>query len=61
MLGEGGTPLERLQAAVREFQAREDRQLDNTELRRLIDALECEFSMNARSSHRSGEHYSAAG
>ena len=56
MLGEGGTPLSKLKAAIREFQAREDRPVDNAELRQLIDALECEFSMNARNSQRSGEH-----
>jgi hypothetical protein len=56
MLGEGGTPLEKLEAALREFQAREDRQVDNTRLRAVIDGLEGEFSANARSSLKNGEH-----
>ena len=56
MLGEGGTPLSKLQAAVREFQAREERQVDNKELRIVIDALEGEFCANARNSQQSGEH-----
>src|SRR3979490_1799387 len=56
MLGEGGTALSRLQAAVREFQAREDLPVDNQQLRAVIDALEGEFSSNARRSQRSGEH-----
>ena len=57
MLGEGGTPLSKLQAAVREFAAREDRSpVDNRGLRAVIDALEGEFATNARSSQKSGEH-----
>ncbi len=56
MLGEGGTPLEKLETAVREFQAREDRQVDNARLRLLIDGLEGEFSANARNSQKNGEH-----
>ena len=56
MLGEGGTPLEKLEAALREFQAREDRQVDNARLRAVIDGLEGEFSVNARNSQKSGEH-----
>src|SRR3979411_2253739 len=56
MLGEGGTPLSKLQAAVREFQAREVRQVDNKELRVVIDTLEGEFCANARNSQKSGEH-----
>src|SRR3982075_1978367 len=56
MLGEGGTALSRLQAAVREFQAREELPVDNQELRAVIDALEGEFSANARRSQRNGEH-----
>jgi hypothetical protein len=55
MLGEGGTPLFKLQAAVRELQAFDER-LDNKELRVVIDALEGVFSANARRSQRSGEH-----
>jgi hypothetical protein len=56
MLGEGGTPLSRLQAAVREFQAREERRVDPRELRVVIDALEGEFSTNARDCQKVGEH-----
>src|SRR5258706_5570477 len=56
MLGEGGTPLAKLLAAVREFQAREELDVDNKELRVVIDALEGEFSANARRSQRKGEY-----
>jgi hypothetical protein len=56
MLGEGGTPLERLMAAIREFQAREERQVDNKDLRVAIDVLEGEFATNARNSQKNGEH-----
>ena len=56
MLGEGGTPLSKLQAAVRDFVAREELEVDNKELRMAIDALEGEFSKNARRSQQSGEH-----
>jgi hypothetical protein len=56
MLGVGGTPLSHLQAAVREFQAREDRRLDLKGLRAVIDALEGEFAVEARSCQESGTH-----
>jgi Domain of unknown function (DUF222) len=56
MLGEGGTPLSELTAAVREFQAREDRRVDLQGLRAVIDALECEFAVEARSCQESGTH-----
>src|SRR3977135_3849045 len=56
MLGEGGTALSRLQVAVREFQARDELPVDNQQLRAVIDALEGEFSANARRSQRNGEH-----
>src|SRR3981081_4744043 len=56
MLGEGGTPLEKLEAAYHEFLAREDRQIDNKRLRVVIDGLEGEFASNARDSQKSGEH-----
>src|SRR5258706_6213709 len=56
MLGEGGTPLDKLRAAVREFQAREERRVDPKELRVVLDALEGEFSSNARECQRAGEH-----
>jgi hypothetical protein len=56
MLGEGGTPLSRLQAAVREFQAREERRVDVKGLRQVIDALEGEFCTEARESQKAGDH-----
>src|SRR6267378_1372973 len=56
MLGEGGTPLSKLMAAIREFQAREDRRVDLKELRSGIDALESDFCSCARDSRRSGAH-----
>ena len=56
MLGEGGTPLSHLQAAIREFQAREDRRVDLKGLRAAIDALECEFAVEARTCQESGTH-----
>src|SRR5229473_2096788 len=55
MLGEGGTPLSKLEAAVREFQAREER-VDLKGFRAVIDALEGEFSVEAREAKRSGDH-----
>jgi hypothetical protein len=55
MLGEGGTPLDKLRAAVRELQASEER-VDPKELRVVIDALEGVFSSNARRSQLAGEH-----
>jgi hypothetical protein len=55
MSGEGGTPLGKLQAAVRELHASEER-VDNKELRVVIDALEGVFSVNARRSQQAGEH-----
>jgi hypothetical protein len=56
MSGVGGAALSKLQAALREFQAREDRQVDNKGLRAVMDALEGEFCANARSSQQNGEH-----
>src|SRR6202165_705996 len=56
MLGEGGTPLSHLEAAVREFQAREDRRVDPKGLRAVIDALEGEFAVEARSCQETGTH-----
>ncbi len=56
MLGEGGTPLSTLQAAVRGFQAREERRVDLKGLRVVIDALECEFAAEARDAKKSGDH-----
>src|ERR1700694_5543633 len=56
MSGEGGTALSKLQAAVREFQAREDRQVDLGEYRDVIDVLEGDFSSTAREAQKTGEH-----
>ncbi len=56
MLGEGGTPLSRLLAAIREFQARDDRRVDLKGLRAGIDALEAEFAGEALEVKRSGDH-----
>ncbi len=56
MVGEGGTALSRLEAAVREFQAREDRRVDVKGLRAVIDALEGEFAAEAKEVQRSGDH-----
>ena len=55
MLGEGGTPLSRLRAAVRELQAW-DEPVDLKELRVDIDSLEGVFCANARKSQIAGEH-----
>src|SRR2546425_6562796 len=55
MLGEGGTPLSRLLAAARDFQAREDRRVDLKGLRAVIDLLEGEFAGEACAMKRSGE------
>jgi hypothetical protein len=59
MSGEGGTPPAKLLAAIREFQSREERRVDPRELRVGIDALEGEFSANARECARAGEHHVA--
>src|ERR1700682_3282778 len=56
MSGEGGTALSKLQAAVREFVAREDRQVDLAGYRDVIDGLEGDFSSTAREAQRAGEH-----
>ena len=56
MLAEGGTPLSKLMAAIRKFQACEDRPIDNKGLRVAIDALEGEFCSDARRSQQNGEH-----
>jgi Domain of unknown function (DUF222) len=42
--------------AVREFQAREDRRVDLKGLRAVIDGLELEFAVEARSCQESGTH-----
>src|SRR3989442_1644845 len=56
MVGEGGTPLSKLQAAVREFQVRDDRRVDPKGLRAVIDALEGEFATEVRDAQKSGDH-----
>jgi hypothetical protein len=58
MLGEGGTPLDKVLAAIREYQARE---LDASEddlprLRAGMDGLESEFSAMARRTKQRGDH-----
>src|SRR5258708_8701399 len=55
MLGEGGTPLDKLRAAVCELRTW-DEPVDNKELRVVIDSLEGLFSTNARRSQLAGEH-----
>ena len=55
MQGEGGTPVSKLEGAVREFQSREER-VDLKSFRAVIDALEGEFSIEAREVQRSGDH-----
>jgi Domain of unknown function (DUF222) len=55
MLGEGGTPLSRLRAVVRELQTW-DEPVDLKELRVDIDLLEGVFSASARRSQIAGEH-----
>jgi hypothetical protein len=58
MLGEGGTPFEKLRAAIREYQAREVDPSDDDlpGLRAEIDGLESEFSAMARRAQRRGDH-----
>jgi hypothetical protein len=56
MVGEGGTPLSKLLAAIREFQARDERRVDAKGLRAGIDALEMEFAGEVREIQGSGDH-----
>ena len=56
MLGVGGKDLSKLGSAVREFQAREERSVDLKALRAVIDALEAEFSAEARRVQLRKEH-----
>src|ERR1700704_959198 len=56
MLGEGGTPLSELQAAIDAFLQRAERKVDLRAFRVAIDSLEGEFSVVARESQKSGEH-----
>ncbi|MEO8744402.1 MAG: hypothetical protein ABI455_03865, partial [Candidatus Dormiibacterota bacterium] len=55
-MGEGGTPLQRLEEAVREFQARDERRVDAKGLRSAIDALEGEFAGEVSATQQSGDH-----
>src|SRR3977135_4505443 len=59
MLGEGGTPLSKLEAAVREFEAREPDPLEDdlSRVRVLIDALELQFSAMAKRAKQRGDHF----
>jgi hypothetical protein len=54
--GVGGTPLEKLRAAVREFLAREERRVDLKEYPAVIDGLDGDFSATAREAQRAGDH-----
>src|SRR5712671_4246716 len=58
MQGEGGTPLSKLEAAIREFQAREldSGDDDPKRLRAAIDALELEFSSMVKRAQQRGDH-----
>ena len=56
MLGEGGIALAKLKAAIREFQAAEDRDLDLKGLRAAIDSLEGTFSADTRRCQQAGVH-----
>src|ERR1700694_3720484 len=56
MSGEGGTPLAKLQAAIREFVARDERQVDLKDYRAAIVCLDGDFSASAREAQKAGEH-----
>ena len=58
MLGEGGSPLDKLLGAIREFQARELDPLEDdlVRLRAGMDGLESEFSAMARRGQQRGDH-----
>src|SRR3982074_336545 len=56
MLGEGGTALSKLQTAIREFLARDERDVDLKEYRAVIDSLDGDFSSVARDKQRAGAH-----
>src|SRR5260370_28956799 len=58
MLGEGGTPLEKVLTSIREYQAR-DLDPENDDLKSLragMDGLESEFSAMARRARQRGDH-----
>jgi len=56
MLGEGGTALSKLRAAVREFQDSEDREIDLKGLRQVMDSLEGTFSSDTCRAQVTGTH-----
>jgi hypothetical protein len=58
MLGVGGTPLSKLEASIREFQAREHDPGDDDpkRMRSLMDALELEFCAMVRRVQKRGGH-----
>ena len=56
MLGEGGTALSKLNAAIREFQADDERDLDPKGLRQSIDSLEGTFAADTRRCQETGAY-----
>src|SRR6202022_4581420 len=56
MLGEGGTPLSELEAAVRSFLQRGERGVDPKRYRAVIDSLDGDFASVARDIEKSGAH-----
>src|SRR5216683_3846652 len=56
MLGEGGTPLSDLLAAIHQFLERDERAVDLKDYRVAIDSLEGDFSITAREAKKAGEH-----
>src|SRR5260370_34816714 len=57
MVGEGGTPLSELEAAVRKFFAREEHGgIALKRYRAIIDALDGDFASEARKAQKSGDH-----
>src|ERR1700730_14279254 len=58
MLGEGGSPLDKLLGAIREYQARELDPLEDdlARLRAGMDGLESEFAAMARRGQQRGDH-----
>src|SRR5712691_5657969 len=58
MLGEGGTPLSELEAAIRKFHACDPQQKDEDpkRMRSVIDALELEFSSMVKRAQQRGDH-----
>src|SRR5260370_42505842 len=57
MQGEGGTSLSKLEAAIREVLAREERRgIDLKRYRGIIDALDGDFAAEAREAQKQGDH-----